>query len=156
MIPHLAPRQLGLEVRGGAEAIVHTVYSYISSASPYNAIVKLNFENAFNTVRRYFIFESVATYVSGILQYILSSFEAPSTLVLGPYTIPSSEGVQKGDPLGPLLFGIALSDALSGSTFTAGYLDDITLGDTIQTLKLKYLKEQLLVLVGLSMIPSVK
>jgi len=52
MVPLLAPRQLGVGVRGGAEAIVHAARSYISSASPYHAIVKLDFENAFNTVRR--------------------------------------------------------------------------------------------------------
>jgi len=38
--------------------------------------------------------------------------------------------------LGPLLFSLALSGALAGSkcTFIAGYLDDVTLGDTVQTL----------------------
>jgi len=40
------------------------------------------------------------------------------------------------DPLGPLLFSLTISDAFKGlnSTFTAGYLDDITLGDTVDTL----------------------
>jgi len=38
-------------VRGGAEAVSHAVRSYIASASPYHAIVKLDFKNAFNTVR---------------------------------------------------------------------------------------------------------
>jgi len=38
--------------------------------------------------------------------------------------------------LGPLLFSLALSGALADSkcTFTAGYFDDVTLGDTVQTL----------------------
>jgi len=83
--------------------------------------------------------------VAGILQYGLSSFEALSNLVFGPHTILSSEGVKEGDPLSPLLFSIALLDELleSNCTFTAGYLDDITLGDTVQTLdsENKVLKE---------------
>jgi len=38
--------------------------------------------------------------------------------------------------LGPLLFSLTISDALKGlnCTFTAGILDDITLGDTVDTL----------------------
>jgi len=73
-----------------------------------------------------------------------SIYEAPSTLVFGLHKILLSEGVL-GDLLGPLLFSIALSEALLGSkcTFTAGYLDDNTLGNTAQTLvsEIKVLKE---------------
>jgi len=60
------------------------------------------------------------------------AYETPSSLIYGTYTLQSSEGVQQIDPLGPFLFSLAISDALSkiSYTFTAGYLDDITLGDT--------------------------
>jgi len=50
--------------------------------------------------------------------------------------LQSSEGVQQNDPLGPLLFSLAISDAFSkmSCSFTAGYLDDITLSDKVQNL----------------------
>jgi len=63
VLPILGPRQLGVGVRGGAEAVVHAVRSYVSSASPYHAIVKLDFQNAFNTVCKDCIFESQNTFL---------------------------------------------------------------------------------------------
>ena len=59
--------------------------------------------------------------------------------MFGSFTLHSSEGVQQGDPLCSLLFSLAISDILSqsGCTYTAGYLDDVTFGDTVQTLGIK-------------------
>jgi len=54
-----------------------------------------------NTVRRDCIFESVATNLSSLSRYVISSYESPSFLLNGSYTLHSSEGVQQGDPLGP-------------------------------------------------------
>jgi len=89
----LAPHQLGVGVRGGAEAIVHAARAFVASASPFHALVKLDFSNAFNTVRRDCIFESVATHLPSILPYVISSYESPSSLLHGSYTLQSSEGV---------------------------------------------------------------
>ena len=56
--------------------------------------------------------------------------------VYGSFTLSSAERVQQGDPLGPLLFSLTISKILSQSacTLTAGYLDDVTLGDTVEIL----------------------
>lgn len=53
-----------------------------------------------------------------------------SDLHFGSFTVPSEEGAQQGDPLGPLLFCLALHDILTSlkSELVLGYLDDVALG----------------------------
>ena len=50
--------------------------------------------------------------------------------------LQSSEGVQQGDPLGPLLFCLTIDAPLKSisSEFVTGYLDDVGLGDTVPRL----------------------
>ena len=50
----LAPRQLGFDVKGGAEAAVHAVRLYLQdpTLNPSKAVLKLDFKNAFNTIHR--------------------------------------------------------------------------------------------------------
>ena len=52
---NFAPIQLG--VRSGAETAVHATRRYVSSMSTENVMVKLDFSNAFNTLRRNCMFE---------------------------------------------------------------------------------------------------
>jgi len=62
-----------------------------------------------------------------------STYGAPSILWFGEDTISSEEGVQQGDPLGPLFFSITIQPLLVNSNceFVAGYLDDVGLGDEV-------------------------
>ena len=124
MLPELLPRQLGVGVRGGAEAIVHAARAFVSSTWPCHALVKLDLVNAFNSVRRDSIFEVVANKIPEILPYVISSYETSSSLYHGSFTLQSSEGVQQGDPLGPLLFSLAISATLHGSHCTCTKLQD--------------------------------
>jgi len=80
-------------------------------------------------MRRDSIFEAVATGIPSIFSYIVLAYETPSSLIYGTYTLQSSEGVQR-------TFSLAISDALYkiSCSFTAGYLDDITLSDKVQNL----------------------
>ena len=48
----LAPRQLGVGVRGGAEAAVHATRLYLEDLAPDKAVLKLDFRNALNSIHR--------------------------------------------------------------------------------------------------------
>ena len=68
--------------------------------------------------------------VSDLYLFIHSAYAASSNLVWGDRSITSAEGVQQGDPLGPLIFCLALHQQSLHlrSDFQAMYLDDVTLG----------------------------
>ena len=77
------------------------------------AFVKLDFTNAFNSVHRAAVFEAVADHCPDLLAFTESAYGSPSHLWVGEdRVIASAEGVQQGDPLGPLLFCLALDKPL--------------------------------------------
>ena len=47
----LSPRQLGYGITNGAEAAVHAARLYLSEADHKSIIVKLDFNNAFNSIK---------------------------------------------------------------------------------------------------------
>ena len=61
--------------------------------------------------------------------FVYSAYSFPSTLLWGDHTFQSSEGVQQGDPLLPLLFCLTLNRhcVQLPSPLTVMYLDDVSL-----------------------------
>ena len=98
----LAPRQLGYGVRGGAEAAVHAARLYMQDLQ-HRCVLKLDFRNAFNTLRRDKMLQAVQNFAPDLLLFVHASYSTPSSLFWSDKTIQSVEGVQQGDPLGPLL-----------------------------------------------------
>ena len=81
---------------------------------PQNYIfIKLDFINAFNTLRRVCMLEAVAEYAPEILHFVDSAYSTPSALAFGEYTVESAEGAQQGDPLGPLLVCLTIHKLLA-------------------------------------------
>src|SRR5215469_3917860 len=93
-------------------------------------LVKLDFHNAFNSVRRDAVLESMVSSAPEIYNYVYSSYHGSSALGFGDHVVMSSEGIQQGDPLRPLLFCAAVQPLLTGcnSELRIGYLDDFTIG----------------------------
>lgn len=73
---------------------------------------------------------SVFRAVPEIYNFVHQSYSSASVLQFGSFTVSSQTGAQQGDPLGPLLFCLALQPVLLSlrSAFRLGFLDDISLG----------------------------
>ena len=85
-----------------------------NSGCPNAAFVKIDFENAFNTVSRQAFLEQCRHNLPGLAPWAEWCYDSPSHLFFGSHRIASESGVQQGDPLGPLLFALALQPILKG------------------------------------------
>eukprot|EP00731_Ephydatia_muelleri_P031989 Em0023g496a len=130
----LSSCQLGYGVSKGAEAAVHTVRCYIKSLDSSRVLIKLDFKNAFNSVRRDKMLKAVQQLAPSIFPFVHSAYSSPSSLYWCDKIIQSTEGVQQGDPLGPLLFCLSLHSVccLLRSELRVFYLDDGTLGGSLE------------------------
>ena len=80
---------------------------------------------------------AVLEHSPGLYPFVHSVYSSPSSLFWSDRTIDSAEGVQQGDPLGPLLFCLCIHDlgAQLRSELALLYLDDVTLGGSVEDLK---------------------
>lgn len=77
------------------------------------AFVKLDFVNAFYSIRRDAVLDTVARHIPSLLDLVASAYGAPASLWLGnEHQISSAEGVQQGDPLRSLLYASRWTDPL--------------------------------------------
>jgi len=125
-----APLQLGIGVPGGCEATIHSTRRFVAGMPLDHVVVKLDFANAFNSLRRDTMLESLFTTIPELYQFVHQCYAAPSVLKFGQHVVSSQMGPQQGDPLGPLLFCLPLQPALQSlkSDLRIGFLDDLTLG----------------------------
>ena len=127
---YLQPLQLGVGVRGGCEAAVHATRRFVANMPDGWVVAKLDYSNAFNTLHRDAMLAAVHSHIPQLDSFCSLAYEQPSVLRYGERQILSSDGVQQGDPLGPLLFSLTLHPLLSSlkSVLRFGYLDDVTVG----------------------------
>jgi hypothetical protein len=142
----LAPLQVGVGVKGGAEFMVHTV-SRLLELNPTWAMLTLDISNAYGRVSRAAINKKLTDIEDDsadltkayFKRFMLKDIEV---FTRGQLIFLSQEGLLQGDPLSPLLFSLALQSTLAmaqdtislgtGSTpdpksgMVMAYLDDIT------------------------------
>ena len=123
------PNQLGCGTARGAEIAGHAARRY-SELAAGNVLLKIDFKNAFNTVRRDFLLAKVKSSFPAIYPFVYQAYSSDSKLNFGLFELASAEGVQQGDPLGPLLFCLAIQPLVMSclSELNLWYLDDGTLG----------------------------
>ncbi|GKE27687.1 putative reverse transcriptase domain-containing protein [Tanacetum coccineum] len=129
---YLADLQIGAGVSGVGEAILHAVNCLIEDRGDDVGLLMLlvDFENAFNLVDREVMLQEVRLCCPAISRWVEFCYSNPARLYYGEHTLWSCQGVQYGDPLGPLLFSLVLHpliykirDSFSLSLH-AWYLDD--------------------------------
>ncbi len=135
-ISSLTPLQLGVGVKGGCEAIIHSTSHLLSSCNDPDQCwcLFLDFSNAFNCISRESMFAEIRQRIPHLAAWMESCYSCQPLLHLGEDTIHSCSGVQQGDPLGPLGFALTLQPLLerlqadvSGLRLNVWYLDDGTL-----------------------------
>ena len=127
---YLQPLQLGVGTPGGCEAAVHATRRYMESMPDGHCVVKLDFTNAFNSLRRDEMLEGVQQRVPGIFKFIHLAYSQPTQLIYQNHIIWSRQGPQQGDPNGSGLFCNTIQPLLQTlqSELVEGYIDDLTLG----------------------------
>jgi len=136
MAARFLPFQLGFGVPRATEAAAHAARAYVSSMRPGQGLLKLDFKNAFNTVRRDNMFQAVHDEMPELYPFVHMCYASASLLNFGEHLLSSDEGAQQGDPLGPLLFcssSLKLIRMMT-SEFNAWYLDDGSLGGDVTSL----------------------
>ena len=84
---HLAPLQLGVNVKGSCEAVIHSVSQLMSSGQPdQQRVLLLDFTNAFNTINRFSMFEEFRAHIPGLSAWMESCYSGQPFLHLGSQT----------------------------------------------------------------------
>ncbi|MEM7284532.1 MAG: reverse transcriptase domain-containing protein [Pseudomonadota bacterium] len=127
----LRPRQLGCGTPGGSEAAVHAARSFCNyNDKTDKVLLKIDFRNALNTVNRDTVLAVARQHVPEIFPFVNQCYAGKTNLLYKSSTVESAEGVQQGDPLGPMLFCLAIDSMVKAcdTEINIWYLDDGTLG----------------------------
>ena len=106
------PLQLGIATKIGTETVVHSVRLVVQEygENAQYGMLSVDLPNAFNLVSRNAFLHGVQEHLPSLLAWISSycyNGDSPC-LWTGENFLRSVTGVQQGDPLGPLLFAVAL------------------------------------------------
>ena len=107
----LFPTQVGVGVKSGCESVIRSVRELLfqKNSSTNSVLLKVDLENAFNLVSRPCFLEIVREEFPEFFNWVNCCYGEVSVLDFENLTIDSAAGVQQGDPLGPVLFALALS-----------------------------------------------
>ena len=100
-----------------------------------NVLIKLDMKNSLNPVRQDHFLEVCLSRALSILLLALTAYATSSHLVIDNGTFLSETGIQQGDPLGQIMFALAVDKIARGvkSPTNIWYLDDATIGGPVES-----------------------
>ena len=111
MAPLLSPHQAGVCIKGGCEAVIHTVREAVVK-NPDKWVLQVDLENAFNRVSRNHVLSEVANLLPDCLPWAVTCYGRASNLQFGKTSLSSSSGVQQGDPFASICFALVLQPVI--------------------------------------------
>ena len=104
------PNTLGFAISCGAEYIIHATRLRYEECEKNEdlGVLQKDFENAFNSIKRRGVLSECLKQIPYIYPFVKSCCPKHSSLFYNGQAIKSERGVRHGDPLGPLLFSLAL------------------------------------------------
>ncbi|KAL0852553.1 hypothetical protein ABMA27_016972 [Loxostege sticticalis] len=138
MADYLQPHQLGFGTRQGCEGAIHAARSFVMDFNNADfVIIKLDIKNAFNSLERDVLLNEVKDIIPSLYPFLDQVYGTSSKLIFKDNLILSQVGDQQGDPLGPLIFSLAIHKAIINiqSPLNVWYLDDGTLGGEPEIVK---------------------
>lgn len=123
----LSPVQLGFGTKNGCEIIIHSVRSFLNlHANSQKVLLKIDYANAFNCIERDSLLCSIKEKIPQLYAFLWQAYRNESELFFKSDILSSCRGVQQDDPLGPLIFSLALHPIIEKlkSDLKLFYLDD--------------------------------